>query len=57
VSSYFEHDQVARELGRQHARIEELEAAIERLTTLLYEQDDRMTSIELALGNSDPSMN
>lgn len=58
MSAQFSPEQMARELGRQHERIQELEAAIERLSLLLDEQDDRMTSIELVLGpDADPSMN
>lgn len=58
MSAEFTPLQLAEELGRQHARICELEAAIERLTMLLEEQDDRLTSAELVLGSDGgPSMN
>jgi hypothetical protein len=57
MSSSFSHDQLVRELGRQHDRIAQLEAVIERLTMLLDEHDDEITSIQLALRDTGPSTN
>ena len=56
--SYFTTDQLARELGRQLARVEELARALEQVTQRLDEHDDRLVSLELVVGpTTGPSVN
>ena len=56
--SYFEHDQLVRELGRQLVRIQDLERALANLEQRQDQDDDRLTTIELALGpTTGPSVN
>jgi len=56
--SSFEHDQLVRELGRQLVPIQELERALANLEQRQDQDDDRLTTIELALGpTTGPSVN
>ena len=58
MSAEFSPSQMARELGRQHDRIRELERALANLEQRLDESDDRIVSLELVVGPSTgPSVN
>jgi hypothetical protein len=50
--------QLAKELGRQHDRIRELERALANLAQRQDESDDRLVSLELVVGpTTGPSFN
>jgi hypothetical protein len=58
VSAEFTPLQMANELGRLHARIEELALALEQVRHRQDEDDDRLVSLELVVGPSTgPSVN